>query len=505
MPPQVDEATQRRLHEADREAEWFRVTMASLTAQGSQPLLQISDRFRKTCDPGRGNYWRLKQYPSFVSFIGDTGVGKSTLVRAMITVGAIEQMEKAGQGIDFEQVFRCQSYGPVTRTTSSPPTLPTSVGVHLYRDQTLVRVPHDTAGRTEDVPILYADCEGFAAGSMITDAERSAAVEGGFSTTRQRSGSNASNSSQQSLPSASSRPSRHFGAAPQSSPSGMEPQYVDKEMTIKAPEFKDKGKQSADLFYARFLYAFSDVIVFVIKEDVRMKREMQRLLEWAVSAVKKSIRGNSSKTLVVVRNGPPSHDDKFYDPADLNNELFSHFGEIWDDSRILTNYKLAHDDQCTRWQDRIHDNEGYFSLFFRNVTICYIPSRDKSPSSEIYQQYRRLRKLIVEGTSRGQRERSNSYTRYDVPSITHLLNRAFEHFANSNEPFDFHAAARRDNPTPVSVPGHIANLLRHMGSLREQLEKFEIFVAVCLVTYIYRSFDFGMFPTTEFACPSNSW
>jgi hypothetical protein len=55
---------------------------------------------------------------------------------------------------------------------------------------------------------------------------------------------------------------------------------------------------------------------------------------------------------------------------------------------------------------------------------------------------------------------STAWTRYDVPSMTHVFNRPFEHFAELDQAFDFHVAARKDNPTPISIPGHIANLLR---------------------------------------------
>lgn len=468
MPPQVDDEIQRRLHKADREAEWFRVTLASPTVIGAEPLLQISDRFKKICDPGRGNFWSLQQSPSFVSFVGDTGVGKSTLVRAMITVGVVDNMAKNAQVTDWEHVFNCQSYGPVTRTTRPDlAMLPTSIGVHLYRDQTLVPVQQEGTGRVEGVPILFADCEGFSAGTMKTDAERN---------------SNAMHD-QSLLDPYTQIPIGH----------GMEPRYVEREIVIKAPDFKDKGKRSADLFYARFLYAFSDVVVFVVNEDQKMKSEMQRLLEWAISAVKKTFSRNSPKTLIVVRNAPNSHNEQYYDEMDLRHEMFDHFGNIWDDSSVLTDYKAMHDDQCRRFEDRIHDNYKYFGLFFGETKICYIPSKHNAPPSRIYDQYLKLRKLISEGTTKGQRVRSNSWTRYTVPSMAHLLNRAFDHFANLNDPFDFHAAARKDNPTPVSIPGHIANLLRHLGTSKSQLDKFEMIVAICLVTYVFRTFDFRRF------------
>ncbi len=97
----------------------------------------------------------------------------------------------------------------------------------------------------------------------------------------------------------------------------MKNRYLNRQIVIKAPEFKDKGKQNVDLFYARFLYAFSDVVVSVVNEDQKIKREMQELLERAVSAVKKSISRNSSETLLMIRNDSKMHSDDFYDDTDL--------------------------------------------------------------------------------------------------------------------------------------------------------------------------------------------
>lgn len=481
VPQKIDDNAQTLHHQFDQQAEWFRVTMASLTAQGEEPILQVSDRFKRLCNPSA--QFSLGQYPSLVSFIGDTGVGKSTLVRAMNTIGIVEQMQSSGV-MNWSHVFGCQLHGPVTRSTSARRTTrPTSVGVHLYRDQTLAHV-RDDHGRREDIPILYADCEGFSAGSMRTDAELST---GGHSSrmSRNRSGSSASQNSH-------SRQSADAGGPSESTAApGMDgPLQLD--LVIKTPGFKEMGKTSADVFYARFLYAFSDVVVFVINEEQRMKREMQRLLEWAVSAVKTSVRRNSPRTLLVVRNGPRNHHDSFYDDLDLKNEMLQDFGEIWDDSLILSNYKNDHDLKCSRNEDKIHDNEQYFSLFFRDTKICYIPAIQSGQSPDrLYQQYSHLRKLIVEGVQSAQKARSKSYFRHDVQSAIDLTNRAFRHFAEYNTPFDFHVAARKDNPTPVSIPGHIANLLRHLGTTKEMFAKFEVIVAICLIAYNYRSSSLG--------------
>ncbi|OAP64551.1 hypothetical protein AYL99_00523 [Fonsecaea erecta] len=444
--------------------------MASQTAQGEEPILQVSDRFKKLCNPSA--HYSLGQYPSLVSFIGDTGVGKSTLVRAMRTVGIVDQMQTSGV-MDWSRIFGCQLRGPVTRSTSDKKSMrPTSVGVHLYRDQVLAHAKDDH-GNQDDVPILYADCEGFAAGSMKTDAERSTTA----STTvpsRPRGGSISSQIAQ-------SRSNSDLIAPPEAQPMvGMEgPLLMD--LVIKTPGFKELGKTSADVFYARFLYAFSDVVVFVVNEQQKMKREMQRLLEWAVSAVRTSVRRSSPRTLLVVLNGPKEHSDALYEDADLNHERFQDFGEIWDDSRLLSEYKVDHDMNCSRKEDKIHDNDQYFGLFFRET-----------------KQYSHLRKLIVDSVASAQKARSKSYFRHDVASAINLTNRAFRHFAEYDDPFDFHIAARKDNPTPISIPGHIANLLRHLGTTVEKFGRFEIIVAICLVAYNYRFSTLGREPDEIF-------
>ncbi|OQU96994.1 hypothetical protein CLAIMM_02999 [Cladophialophora immunda] len=369
---------------------------------------------------------------------------------------------------------------------------PTSVGVHLYRDQELAHA-NDDHGNQDDVPILYADCEGFSAGSMKTDAERSTTAR--IPLPSRARGVSASSQVAQSRPlsEAISLPEAH-------STVGMEGHLL-MELVIKTPGFKELGKTSADVFYARFLYAFSDVVVFVVNQPQKMKREMQRLLEWAVSAVRTSVRRSSPRTLLVVLNAPKEHHDSFYEDVDLNHERFQDFGEIWDDSRILKEYKNEHDQNCKWMEDRIHDNDQYFGLFFRETKICYIPSiglQKRQPPDGVYKQYSHLRKLIVDGVQSAQKARSKSYFRQNVASAINLTNRAFRHFAEYDEPFDFHVAARRDNPTPISIPGHIANLLRHLGTTVEKFAKFEVIVAICLVAYNYRSSTLGREPDEIF-------
>ena len=85
--------------------------------------------------------------------------------------------------------------------------------------------------------------------------------------------------------------------------------------------------------------------------------------------------------------------------------------------------------------------------------------------------------------------------------MSHLLTKAFYHFADSNEPFNFYKAARKDHPTPLSISGHMANLLRHIRTSQAKLANFADVVAVCLISYVYRHFIRGTFTVNTFVWP----
>jgi hypothetical protein len=490
---EADDTLQHKLHAEDRQAQWLNV---NLYGYEDIATLQVSNRFRELLDPGKDlNAWSSQRYPSFVSFIGDTGVGKSTLVNAMITVGRYEGLRQARDlttdhrwsGKTLERIINARNHGPVTRSANPEhASLPTSSGVHLYSDPTVTKVQYSRAppGAAEKVPILFADCEGFRGGTTQTNAEQS----------RDSSASWAD-----AVPiNSRSTSSRAFGRA------GMEATYIQDEMTVSAPDFP-AGKEGAELFYARFLYAFSDVIVFVTNSEQQLQDDMRRLLEWAASAVKKSRHHRPQKTLIVVRNMPRGiHTRKFYDRSYLKDTLLGSLGNVWEHSRMLAEFKRKHDQDCKYLQSEIHNNDDFVRIFFQDVEFCYIPLTIRAPATEVFDQYVQLRELVVGATKRAQQVRSASWTRYDVPTMSNLLSRAFDHFSRSSDPFDFYTAARKDNPTPVSLPGHIANLLRHMTTSTNGLHSFAKIVAVCLISYVCRIFNQGVFVPLRAHCRANA-
>jgi 50S ribosome-binding GTPase len=144
LQSETDLEKQKELHQQDKKARWF---IAGATREdGSYGMLYVTDRFEYLTSRGdmRGQSGS-QQYPSLVSFIGETGAGKSTLIRALIKMSLRERSQHVET--------------PVTRIAHADMLAnPTSSGVHLYRDP---------ATTTSQRPILFADCEGFNAGAGL--------------------------------------------------------------------------------------------------------------------------------------------------------------------------------------------------------------------------------------------------------------------------------------------------------------------------------------------------
>jgi energy-coupling factor transporter ATP-binding protein EcfA2 len=116
-------------------------------ADGGNPTFMDHGRFAQLLSTTAENWQfsfqhthsgRNNRTPSFVSFVGQTGHGKSTLIKLLVDLHA-----------SHSQIFSMPVVGAPGATES------TSENVHLYSDPVTA---------TLEAPLLYADCEGLLGG-----------------------------------------------------------------------------------------------------------------------------------------------------------------------------------------------------------------------------------------------------------------------------------------------------------------------------------------------------
>lgn len=423
----------RQLHERDALARWF-----NIRNRHSQPELQVYDRFGPLCERNAdSNPSSVGTFPSFVSLIGKSGVGKSTLARAMLLLGNLNHREgsSSDHGIDnsanqsqveaLKAAISLQRDVPVTRSGHTDHAAdPTTFGVHLYKDGKRTNI----SPSEPDDCILFADCEGFFAGAAQTNAERLTA-----------------------------RPveSSARGDAATSNLLYKAP--------ITAPSYGQQGQQGAELFYARFLYAVSDVIVFVTNEDQNIAHLLVSVLEWAAAAVLHSVNRPPRKTLIIVRNGALGHSQELSDNRALARLYLDRQTILWKRSPRLQQFVREYNRKQDQFSRHIYENRDLYNALFDNIVCCCIPhvqDVENQRDEKIFNQYLQLRTQIEVASRQAREMRSTGWMKYNVSSFSQILFAAFEHFRTSDAAFNFNKATRIGKPSPQSFVNHIANFLR---------------------------------------------
>ncbi|KAK4215466.1 hypothetical protein QBC37DRAFT_122870 [Rhypophila decipiens] len=197
MRPQWSDEKFREAHEKDSWTTWFGVSFE----ENGEKLLRNCDCFEQLMfewEPPK----RADLCPSIVSFVGETGAGKSSIIALLIKI------------LEQDTVLEVPVVG-----LSKHGQRPTSGDVHLYLDPVSITGSH---------PILYADCEGMNGGNR-EPTSRSVFSRNG----------------KENLPTKAIR-------------------YMKK--LVWGPEVMSQADREFIVLnlYSRILYTFSDVVVFVL-------------------------------------------------------------------------------------------------------------------------------------------------------------------------------------------------------------------------------------------------
>jgi len=138
LTPPREHREQQILHIEDEDTTWFGMVRNSQNS----PAFQDYGRYSAIMADSNSGEFKYR-FPQLVSFIGQTGAGKSTLIKMLI-----DEQERMSQPRNWSLP------SPVAGTSANS-NVPTSGDVHLYSDPSTYNTEY---------PLLYADCEGLEGG-----------------------------------------------------------------------------------------------------------------------------------------------------------------------------------------------------------------------------------------------------------------------------------------------------------------------------------------------------
>ncbi|KAM5355310.1 hypothetical protein ACJ41O_001956 [Fusarium nematophilum] len=434
---QPTQAEQNRRHESDVNTTWFGVMK-----EANQPYLHYSNRLVEILNESRV-VDHSERFPQLVSFVGQTGAGKSTVIKMLIS----GQQARAGNTADYAT--------PVPGLVGD--NIPTTGDVHLYEDP---------GTYFAQKPIFYADCEGMTGGE---NAPRGLAH----------------------------REKMDGGKKPRQFMKNKQKKLKKKLAWADDPSTQSREYAVTSLF-PRILYTFSDVVVFVLREVRTFQTEvLMQLVNWAAKSIDKSINQPSLPHLVIVLNATEtSIDEKQWNIETATRGLL-------DDYQESVHQVSALQDILARLEalgKGIKTTKDLLEYYYSSVTVVRIPAKGRY--MKIDEQIGKLYDTINRKCALSHAQKKRIRMLLNAEMLPRYVNSAYDHFSRRlDEPFDFAEEARRHAPLPQDFSGHILNLMlsmynsydRRNGRVRAMFTKLSRPIASCVILAATRDKTQGLY------------
>jgi hypothetical protein len=398
----LDDAEQAMLHLKDEDTSWF----GAGKDEQDEIVFQDYGRYATLMVDQAARHRKLR-YPALTSFVGQTGAGKSTLIRLLIELQAPD--------VQDPQV-------PVVGSVHHPDT-PTSGDVHLYCDP-----------RTSETqyPVLYADCEGLDGGArepMGAKSRRRYKRDGSGHEHKKRTHSFV----------------KHIRRKHNTS---------EREVLWATTDEKRSREYHVRNLYPRLLYTFSDVIIFVTREARVIENVIDHLIQWAAAALETSSNQPVLPHAIIVLNAAAHETDaKLWDVANSTAALLESVGQA-----LQQNHTFRRHAEFWRQKKKyIASIQDLLLSYYSSIRVVRVPARGWP--SLINEQLQKLYKEITEAAEQSRTSKHKLRMLLNSDELDPYLQYAFDHFCRDLDvPFDFVQASFAHNPIPSDFGGNILKL-----------------------------------------------